>query len=58
MQMSIGKYKVKDTQLRTRGINTTNQHFQMGYIHNFVLAQGAQKFKTKLHTSFESVDVW
>ena len=50
--MGIAQYKTPATPLRTRGINTTHQHFD--------LSQGAQKLlvKLKLHTSFESAEVW
>ena len=32
IQMGVGQYKNAATPLRTRGINTTYQHFQMRYI--------------------------
>ena len=32
IQMDVGQYKNAVTPLRTRGINTTHQHFQMRYI--------------------------
>ena len=32
IQMGVGQYKNAATPLRTRGINTTHQHFQMRYI--------------------------
>ena len=32
IQMGVGLYKNAATPLRTRGINTTHQHFQMRYI--------------------------
>ena len=32
LQMGIAQYKNAATPLRTRGINTTHQHFQMRYI--------------------------
>ena len=46
--MSIAQYKNVDTPLRTKGIDTTHQHFQMRYTYNFVLAQGAQKLSAKV----------
>ena len=41
--MGIAQYKNAVTLLRTRIINTTDQHFQMRHILDFVLVQRAQK---------------
>ena len=46
--MGIAQYKNAATPLRTRGINTTHQNFQMRYIGIFVLAQGLQKLSAKV----------
>ena len=32
IQMGVGQYQNAATPLRTKGINTTHQHFQMRYI--------------------------
>ena len=48
LQMGIAQFKNPATPLRTRGINTTHQHFQMRYIYNFDLSQGAQKLFVKV----------
>ena len=36
-QMGIAQYKNEATPLRTRGIHTTHQHFQMRYVTLFKL---------------------
>ena len=37
IHMSIAEYKSAATQLKTKGIDTTHQHFQMRYIMLFQL---------------------
>ena len=47
--MGIAQYENAATPLRTKGINTTHQHFQMRYIPLF-LAQVAQELSAKVES--------
>ena len=44
IQMGVGQYKNAGTPLRTRGINTTHQHFQMSYI-NLIYLKGIKSYQ-------------
>ena len=46
--MGIAQYRSAAKPLRTKGINTTHQHFQMRYIDNFDLSQRTQKLLVKV----------
>ena len=50
-QMGVGRYKNAATSLRTKGINTTYQHFQMRYI-TLIYLKGLKSYQP---SSFEYV---
>ena len=46
IQMGVGQYKNAATLFRTRGIDTTHQHFQMRYI-TLIYLKGLKSYQPK-----------